>query len=64
MPNQPPFCITCERSIAEEISLFRTTPVGEDPKWKCEACMTPDDRRQIAANETARKCRAMAHNSK
>lgn len=61
MSNQPPYCIACKRSIAEEIYLHRTAPTGQSPKWKCDACLTPGDRRQIAANETARKCRALAH---
>jgi hypothetical protein len=60
MKNQAPCCITCERSVAE-VSLFRTNEVGVPARWKCAACITPEDRRQIAANETARKCRALAH---
>ncbi len=54
-------CIICGKGPATGTGVVRTTPHGQSAMWKCAACLNDDDRRQIAANETARKCRALKH---
>ncbi len=35
-------CENCGKGPAEGTTIFRTTPKGLPPKWRCEKCIDPN----------------------
>lgn len=35
-------CVKCGKGPADGVTIYRTTPKGQEPNWHCEKCLDPN----------------------